>query len=102
MPREREAAYQRLATPLFLALVVVGSVYLAVGLFVWRLRPDRAEAWAFLLSSAFIATALFGAGTQPRRPASSIQAARCASSAEGSRAWRWSKIALGGCGGSAR
>ncbi|MDJ0787582.1 MAG: ATP-binding protein [Myxococcota bacterium] len=60
-PSERASSYQRLATPLFLALVVVGSVYLAVGLFVWRLRPDRAEAWAFLLSSAFIATALFGA-----------------------------------------
>jgi len=30
-------------------LIVVSCLYLACGLFVWRLKPDRAESWALLL-----------------------------------------------------
>ncbi len=60
-PRVRSAAYERFLVPIFLAVSFVGAVYLGVGLFVWRLRPDRAESWAFLLFSSSMATALFGA-----------------------------------------
>ncbi len=43
-------------------LPLVGAVYLAIGIIVWRLRPDRAASWAFLLFCSTMATALFGAG----------------------------------------
>lgn len=60
-PRARAGAYQRFMIPMFAALALVGASYLLVGLLVWRLRPDRAESWAFLLFSSAMATALFSA-----------------------------------------
>ncbi len=53
-------SYERILLPIILALIAVGSAYLALGLFVWKLKPDRAESWAFLLFSALIATQLYG------------------------------------------
>jgi signal transduction histidine kinase len=58
-PRERRSVYEWLLIPIYAALAVVGVVFLMVGVFVWRLRPDKAEAWAFLLFSCAMATALF-------------------------------------------
>ena len=58
-PRERRSVYEWLLVPIYAALAVVGMVFLTGGFFVWRLRPDRAEAWAFLLFSCAMATALF-------------------------------------------
>ena len=37
----------------------VGLAFLFVGALVWRLKPDRAESWAFLLFSCCMATGLF-------------------------------------------
>ncbi|HYB12069.1 MAG TPA: hypothetical protein VEG67_01280, partial [Myxococcota bacterium] len=34
---------------LYAGLLLVSVIYLAIGFVVWRLRPDRAEAWALLL-----------------------------------------------------
>ncbi len=42
-----------------LALLAVGCVYLVVGVGVWRLRPDRAEAWALLLFCSLVAAQIF-------------------------------------------
>ena len=61
LPTARRSAYERFLVPTFLALAGVGAVFLFVGIFVWRLKPGRAESWAFLLFSASVATALFGA-----------------------------------------
>jgi len=61
LPRKSGGAYQRLLVPVFAALVVAGASYLLVGVFVWRLRSGRTEAWAFLLFSASMATTLFSA-----------------------------------------
>ncbi|MDJ0869033.1 MAG: ATP-binding protein [Myxococcota bacterium] len=41
-----------------LALPLVGLVYLAVGVAVWRFRPERSESWALLLFCAAMGTAL--------------------------------------------
>ena len=59
--RERRSIYEWLAVPVFAALSVVGVVFVMVGLFVWRLRPDQPAAWAFLLFSCAMGTALFSA-----------------------------------------
>ena len=40
------------------ALIVVSCLYLACGLLVWRLRPDRAESWALLLFCCTMSTSL--------------------------------------------
>jgi len=61
VPRERRSLYEWVLIPIFAALCLAGIVYLAVGIFVWRLRPDRPEAWAFLLFSCAVATGLFSA-----------------------------------------
>ena len=61
LPRPRTDGSAWLLVPLFAALVLVGACFLIVGLFVWRLRPDRAESWAFLLFSSAMATTLFSA-----------------------------------------
>jgi len=53
--------YQRLLIPIFAALVGVGLTFLLLGIFVWRLKPGRAESWAFLLFSSAAATVLFSA-----------------------------------------
>ena len=45
--------------PLYLALTLVGCIYLGVGLLVWRLKPDRSESWALLLFGSFMAMQLF-------------------------------------------
>ena len=56
----RSESYDRFLLPIMTALIFVGAAYLILGLFVWKLRPDRAESWAFLLFTAAIATQLFG------------------------------------------
>jgi signal transduction histidine kinase len=56
----RSESYDRFLLPIMAALIVVGAAYLILGLFVWKLRPDRAESWAFLLFTSAIATQLFG------------------------------------------
>jgi len=56
----RSESYDRFLLPIMAALIVVGAAYLLLGLFVWKLKPDRAESWAFLLFTAAIATQLFG------------------------------------------
>jgi two-component system NtrC family sensor kinase len=61
LPRKSGGVYQRLLVPIFAALSVAGVSYLLVGIFVWRLRSGRTEAWAFLLFSASMATTLFSA-----------------------------------------
>jgi len=60
-PSSQRSLYERFLVPVFAALAVVGLSFLLVGAFVWRLKPDRAESWAFLLFSAAAATTLFGA-----------------------------------------
>ena len=55
----RSESYDRFLLPIMAALIVVGAAYLLLGLFVWKLKPDRAESWAFLLFTAAIATQLF-------------------------------------------
>jgi signal transduction histidine kinase len=57
---QQGSAYDLFLLPIMIALIVVGSAYLFLGVFVWRLKPDRAESWAFLLFAAAIATQLFG------------------------------------------
>ena len=61
LPKPAGSAYQRFLVPVFAALTAAGLVYLLVGVFVWRLRSGRTEAWAFLLFSAAMATTLFSA-----------------------------------------
>ena len=61
LPKPAGSAYQRFFVPVFAALTAAGLVYLLVGVFVWRLRSGRTEAWAFLLFSAAMATTLFSA-----------------------------------------
>jgi signal transduction histidine kinase len=56
----RSDSYDRFLLPIMAALIVVGAAYLILGLFVWKLKPDLAESWAFLLFTAAIATQLFG------------------------------------------
>ena len=60
-PEPMGSASQRLLVPIFAALASAGATYLLVGVFVWRARPDRPEAWAFLLFSSAMATTLFSA-----------------------------------------
>ncbi len=61
LPRLRGSMVDALLVPTFAALALVGLVFLFVGFFVWRLRPLQVEAWAFLLFSCVIASAMFGA-----------------------------------------
>ncbi|HUG37520.1 MAG TPA: hypothetical protein VML54_11250, partial [Candidatus Limnocylindrales bacterium] len=58
-PRPRSSPYQSFFLPIFAALALVGTAYLTLGVLVFRLRPERAESWAFLLFSSAMATALF-------------------------------------------
>jgi len=44
------------------AIPLVGIIYLAIGLVVWRLRPGRREAWAHLLYCSATASVLFLVG----------------------------------------
>jgi signal transduction histidine kinase len=59
-PVPRDQAMARMFVPLFGATLVVGIAYLGLGALVWRLRPDRSEAWAFLLFCSVMATQMFG------------------------------------------
>ncbi|HEY8120807.1 MAG TPA: ATP-binding protein [Myxococcota bacterium] len=61
LPKRSGGAYERLLVPVFAALVAAGAIYLLVGVFVWRLRSGRTEAWSFLLFSSSMATTLFSA-----------------------------------------
>jgi signal transduction histidine kinase len=58
-PVERRSFYEQLLVPTFAAVSLVGLTFLFVGTLVWRLKPDRAESWAFLLFSCCMATGLF-------------------------------------------
>jgi signal transduction histidine kinase len=60
-PTARRHVYDQLLVPTFAAVSLVGLVFLGVGVLVWRLKPDRAESWAFLLFSSSMATSLFSA-----------------------------------------
>jgi len=53
------ASWLGLSIPLF-----AGIIYLAVGLIVWRLRPDREDAWALLLFCSVVAVELVLSGPQ--------------------------------------
>ncbi len=48
------------------ALVLVGFVYLAIGVFVWRVRSERLEAWALLLFCSAMSAQLGVAVETPR------------------------------------
>jgi signal transduction histidine kinase len=54
--------------PLYIALLFAGGVYLFVGLFVWRLKPERPESWAFLLFCCFLAMQFFGSTLTDAQP----------------------------------
>ncbi len=58
-PVARRSFYQQFLVPAFAAVSVVGLAFLLMGTLVWRLKPDRAESWAFLLFSGAMATTLF-------------------------------------------
>jgi signal transduction histidine kinase len=60
-PAARRHFYEQFLVPTFAALSLVGLAFLGVGMLVWRLKPDRAESWAFLLFSCVMATGLFSA-----------------------------------------
>jgi signal transduction histidine kinase len=47
--------------PLYVACLLVGCAYLAIGALVWMLRRGRREAWAFVLFCAAMAATLFTA-----------------------------------------
>jgi two-component system, NtrC family, sensor kinase len=59
LPVARRSFYQQFLVPTFGAVSLVGLAFLFVGVLVWRLKPDRAESWAFLLFSSCMATTLF-------------------------------------------
>jgi signal transduction histidine kinase len=59
LPVPRRSFYEQFLVPTFAAVSLVGLVFLLVGVLVWRLKPDRAESWAFLLFSGSMATGLF-------------------------------------------
>ncbi len=59
LPIARRSFYEQFLVPTFAAVSVVGLAFLLVGVLVWRLKPDRAESWAFLLFSCCMATGLF-------------------------------------------
>jgi signal transduction histidine kinase len=58
-PVPRRSFYQQFLVPTFAAVSLVGLAFLLMGMLVWRLKPDRAESWAFLLFSGTMATGLF-------------------------------------------
>jgi signal transduction histidine kinase len=58
-PVARRSFYEQFLVPTFGAVSLVGLAFLFVGVLVWRLKPDRAESWAFVLFSSCMATALF-------------------------------------------
>ena len=60
-PVKRRVFYEQFLVPTFAAVSLVGLAFLFVGALVWRLKPDRAESWAFLLFSCCMATGLFSA-----------------------------------------
>ncbi len=57
-----------LQVPIYAASLLVGAVYLGLGLLVWMLRQGRAESWAFLLMGSAMATQLFTAFETFRAP----------------------------------
>jgi len=58
-PVPRRSFYEYFLVPTFAAVSLVGLAFLLMGVLVWRLKPDRAESWAFLLFSRTMATGLF-------------------------------------------
>jgi signal transduction histidine kinase len=56
----------RLETALRILVPLLGGVYLLIAGLVWRLRRDRADAWALLLFSSAMATQLFLSGPLTR------------------------------------
>jgi signal transduction histidine kinase len=69
VPLDGSGAPNVVEVPLYLATLFAGGVYLLVGLFVWRLRPDRDESWAFLLLCCFLAAMLFSSTESDLQPA---------------------------------
>jgi signal transduction histidine kinase len=61
LPAARRTFYEQFLVPTFAAVSLVGLAFLLMGGLVWRLKPDRAESWAFLLFSCCMATTLFSA-----------------------------------------
>ncbi len=61
LPVTRAETGQHLLLPVLVASFAVGIAYLALGLLVWKLKPDRDESWAFLLFCAVMAMELFSA-----------------------------------------
>ena len=57
-PRHAAELYTLLMWIVAIGLPIVGLVYLGVGVWVWRLRPDRASSWALLLFCCAMATQL--------------------------------------------
>ena len=61
LPIRRTGGYQDLFVPLYAASLGVGLCYLALGMLVWRVKPDRSESWAFLLFCSAMAMQLWSA-----------------------------------------
>ncbi len=59
LPAVRTPGFKTLFVPLYAASLGVGVIYLALGLLVWRMKPDRSESWAFLLFCSTMAMALW-------------------------------------------
>jgi signal transduction histidine kinase len=58
-PRRPADLFTPLMWVVAIGLPIVGLVYLGVGLWVWRLRPDRVSTWALFLFCCTMATELF-------------------------------------------
>src|SRR5690606_17811928 len=58
---ERSPSGPAAMIPLYLASLAVGCTYLGIGIFVWLMRRDRDESWAFAIFCAAMAAELFTA-----------------------------------------
>jgi signal transduction histidine kinase len=61
LPVPRSQTQQAVVLPVFLASLTVGVAYLALGVLVWQLKPDREESFAFVLFCSVLAMELFSA-----------------------------------------
>jgi len=57
-PRHASDLFTHLLWFVAIGLPVIGLIYLAIGLWVWRLRPDRASTWALFLFCCAMAAEL--------------------------------------------
>jgi hypothetical protein len=58
-PRAPATLFTPIRWAIAIGLPIVGLVYLGVGAWVWRLRPDRASTWALFLFCSVMAAELF-------------------------------------------